>query len=369
MTMNKIKVLHVYNTMNIGGAETFILNVYKNIDRKKIQFDFLCQSNKKGFYEDELKKMGSEVYHFKRFNGKRFIRVIIETIKVIKKNGPYDAIYIPVQFYSPVYCIAAKLAGVKKIVVHSHSASDRKRISMISILYQKVSRLMIRILATKKIACGKMAGEYLFGKKAKFEIVRNGIDFINFPVVSEKRLAEMRKKYQTRGKLVIGEVARFETVKNQRFFIKLAKYLKKKDYDFKIVLVGGGSLYDTIKRSIKKMRLENDIILPGPANNVNEYYELFDVTVMPSLYEGFPVSVLESLALGTPCLLSSNISREVAVVNDAVAFEDLESSIDCWVNKIVKLKKQDKEEMAFVLRKKGYDIRCIAREMLEMYYN
>ncbi len=44
--MKKINILHVIAGMDRCGAETFLMNVYRNIDREKFQFYFLCYGEK-----------------------------------------------------------------------------------------------------------------------------------------------------------------------------------------------------------------------------------------------------------------------------------------------------------------------------------
>ena len=55
-----VHVLHVVGNMGIGGIETLIMNIYRNIDRSKVQFDFLIHNPTEGEYADEIKRMGGK---------------------------------------------------------------------------------------------------------------------------------------------------------------------------------------------------------------------------------------------------------------------------------------------------------------------
>lgn len=370
MVERRKKILHIYNVMDKGGAETFIFNVYDNIDRKKFQFDFLCQSKKPGFFDRDLKLLGSKVYHFKNFRSKHFFGVIRETVNMIKAHGPYDAIYLPTQFYSSVYCIAAKIAGIKTIVVHSHSAGEEKPNGIFRVIYQKVSRMIINTLATDRIACGEKAGRYLFGNRKSFKIIHNGIDFKKFyPATTEERRALRSKHGLGDNCLVVGNVGRFVKLKNHDFFIDLALELKKQRINHKIILVGDGQLFNHFKAKIAEKGLNASFELVGAVDDPSVYYRLFDVFVLPSFYEGFPTVVVEALACATPCLLSDSITKEAAIISKIVRFEKLANSAKKWVKGILRLNRLSisKESVAFTLKEKGYDIMDVANEMSGLY--
>lgn len=325
----KKKILHVYNIMNRGGAETFIMNIYNNIDKQLFEFDFLCTSNEKGKYNDNIINNGGKVFNFNKFSSKRILFNIKYTYDILKKNGPYDAIHIPMQFYSFVFCISAKLAGVKKIIVHSHSAGDYSNKNILRRIYMMFSRKIINTLATDKIACGLNAGDYLFGKKTKYKIIYNGIDLSRFGNISDNKKQELKSKYNlNNAEVIIGHVGNFSPVKNHNFFIDLAHELKKRKLHYKILLVGDGKEKKNIENKIKYNNLDEFFSFTGSVDNVNELYSIMDIFVMPSLYEGFPVSIIEALASGLPCVLSNKITREVMIIPNECLFFDLNEQIE-----------------------------------------
>ena len=62
-----IRVLHVLGATNLGGAESRIMDLYRHIDREKIQFDFLIHTKKEGFFDQEIKQLGGKIYHLPSF--------------------------------------------------------------------------------------------------------------------------------------------------------------------------------------------------------------------------------------------------------------------------------------------------------------
>ena len=333
---NKIKVLHVYRSMNRGGSETFIMNVYRNINRSKIQFDFLCTTNEKGLYDFEIENLEGRILHYDSFSSKNPIKVIKDTKKIIEKYGPYDAIHIPLQFYSGIYCIAAKKCNIKKIIVHSHSAGDKK-VNFFRLIYMKLMRMVINKYSNIKLACGKDASNYLFGTTDNVKIIYNGIDLEKFRNINDIELQKLKEKYKINSEMIIGHVGRFADVKNHKFFIQIAKALKERKIRFKIVFVGDGPNFDTIKTIVNENDLDDYFVFTGSQENTSLYYSMFNVFVMPSFYEGFPISVLEALATGVPCVLSNTITNEVNIIDNSCSFVDLNDQIDKWCDEIIRL--------------------------------
>lgn len=67
--MYPIRVLHILNAMNRGGAESMVMNLYRAVDRSIIQFDFIVHSEKKGEFNDEIEQLGGKIYVCPKFKG------------------------------------------------------------------------------------------------------------------------------------------------------------------------------------------------------------------------------------------------------------------------------------------------------------
>lgn len=362
-----IKVLHVYNIMNKGGAETFVMNVYRNIDRSKIQFDFLCFKDGKGDFDDEIKSLGGNIYHLKQSKKKPY-KSYKTLVDFFNKNH-YDVIHLPIMFYSGVVAKAAKASGIKKVIVHSHSASDPNSNKFTRKLYMKLCRKLINKYTDIKISCGKEAGKFLFGNLDNVLILNNGIDIDRFQSFDLKEVEKIKKQFDITDELVIGNVARFEEVKNHKFFIKLGEYIRENNLKIKIILVGDGSLRNSLIEETKEKKLDNIIYYPGLRSDMPNFLSIFKVFILPSLYEGFPVSIVESIASGTPCVVSNNVDKSVEIVKNMVSFVDLESDIEKWYDKIIEIsnKNFDKKEIKKILIEQNFDIKSTAKLLEDIY--
>lgn len=362
-------VLQVIKSMSHGGAETMIMNIYRNIEKNKIQFYFLCMSEKKGDYENEIEKLGGKIYRVKSPDTGRIRNLlqIYKTIKKIKKQKEIIAIHSHVSYYSGFVNFAAYLAGIKTRIAHSHTTSDIRKISFIRKIYNNFSKIMINRFSNVKLSCGEKAGEYLYTKK-DYIIFNNGIDLEKYTEVTKEQCYELRKELDIKEKdFVIGHVGRFEKVKNQIYFIELAKEMKKNRNDFKIVLVGNGTLFESIKNKIIDEGLEKFFVLPGLRNDINVFMNMFDIFILPSLYEGFPLVVVEALAGKNNCYISKNVSSETKVIDNMVNFFDLNENISILINKINKSKKIENINIEQILKEKGYSIVDMTKKIEQIY--
>lgn len=368
-----IRVLHVFRIMNRGGAETMIMNVYKKIDRTKIQFDFLCMDNNKGDYDDEIKQLGGNIYRISPPNKDGYIKHIKDVIKVMKENGPYKVVHVPTQFHSGIICLVAFLQKIPIRIVHSHSAGAIKS-GFARKIYNCIGRILIKLFSTDQIACGEKARDFLFGKSEKAKkntlILKNGIDINSYTNVLENEILNFRNEFNLKNnEFVIGHVGRFHKVKNHDFFIKLAEEYRRSNIKIKILLVGDGKLRKEFENKIKIKGLEEYFVITGKRKDIPIIMNTIDVFVMPSLYEGFPMTIIEALAAGKKCILSDTISKEVEIIENSVEFLNLEDDIKKWTHIIMKKGKEklDKNESSKLLKKEGFDVKETVKILEEIY--
>lgn len=366
-----IRIIHVIKVMNHGGAETMIMNFYRNIDRHKIQFDFLCMDSKVGDYEDEIIKMGGRIYKVSNPADGRIknLSQIYKLLKKLKVEENLAGIHSHVSFYSGFINFVAWLAKIKLRISHSHTTNDTRKIKFIRKIYNISSKLLIKLFSNVKLACGEKAGKYLYGN-SKFKIINNGTDLEKYASVTDNQCDKVKKELGIlKDELVIGNVSRFEEVKNHNFFVDFAKELKNNGKDFKILLVGNGSLYNEFREKIKKEKIDKYFIMPGIRDDINVIMNIMDIFIMPSLYEGFPLVVVEALAAGTPCLLSDTISKETDIIKDMVDYFNLNDPIEIVISKMFCLLKIRTANInsACMLEEAGFSIKKTTKQIEEIY--
>lgn len=367
-----IRVLQVMGGMNRRGAESFIMNVYRKIDRSKIQFDFLVYSNKHQDFEDEIVALGGRVLHMECPNGIMAYKSIPMIKDIIRKYGPYKAIHAQTLFNICFPLLAAKYFPEIVRMSHSHSTKNRVHTNLIVRFYEWLSKKVILKYTQVMFACGEPAGEYLFGEKFKTDgiILKNGIDLDVHATRNKEAESRIRTQYELDGKLVIGSVARFDEVKNHAFMVNIAEALKKKGVNFKMLFIGNGDLMEKIFQQIMEMNLQNFIAIVGLRNDIPDMMHVFDLFLMPSHFEGNPVTLVEAQAAGLPCVITDNISDEMDMGLGLVHRCSLKDSPEVWAEAVLassKNKCADDVKIRKQIVANGFDAQTIANQLMEIY--
>lgn len=329
-----IRVLHIVGNMNMGGQETFIMNLYRKIDTNKIQFDFVVHSKERGYYDDEIERLGGKIYRILPM-GKSFMRHCKELYRILKENRDYIVHRHTCSSIIAIDLLIAKIAKIQKIIVHCHATKATNH-SNLNVLFKP---LMNR-LANIKLACSKSAGEFLFGEKQKFEVINNAIDIEKFKF-NEKIRRIIRTEYKVNNKLVIGHVGRFDKAKNHKFILEIFEKILQKQNNSELWLVGDGVLKTEIEEIAKQKRLSEKIRFFGTKNNVNELMSGMDTFIFPSIYEGLGIVLIEAQMSGLICTVSDRIQEE-AIVTDNVNILSLDSGVEEWSNTILNSRKIDR---------------------------
>ena len=264
-----IRVLHILQRMEAGGTQALLMNIFRNMDRDKVQFDFLVEYPDKQFYDDEILKLGGKIYYSNVRNDFNILKFIKKLKKIIKENN-YKIIHV--HTYSIGYfCLkAAKECNVPVRIAHSHNNETVHDFKYpLKLLLQR----LYTIYATNFFACSEAAGKYLF-KNKKFIVLNNAIDSKKF-IYNENVRIKVRKDLKLEDSLVIGHIGRFHPQKNHKFLLEIFKKIKEKCNNAKLILIGTGELEIKIKKIVEMLNLQNDVIFLGNRNDVNELLSLY----------------------------------------------------------------------------------------------
>lgn len=353
-----IRVLHILTGLTTGGAESFILNMYRNIDRSKVQFDFLLRSND-NIYKDELEAMGSRVYVTASFP-RHFIQNALQTAAFFKTHH-YDIIHVHANALLYTFALScAKRNGVKCRIIHSHNAA-MAHMQLLSI--HNANKRRIHDLATDFFACSEDAGKWMFNNK--FKIVHNAINLEAFAFDSNKR-AQIRTNLGIQNnELVIGHIGRFAEQKNHSFLIDVFAEVTKTKPDAKLVLIGDGELRCSIEEKVKRLNLRNQVIFLGAQRRVADFINSFDLCVFPSLYEGLPLSILEVQANGLKVICSEGVPDEV-LFDSSMRKISLDVAPSDWASLIVNIDTQ-RLQLTDKLQAAGYNVEQEAQKLQNFY--
>ncbi|MDO5396831.1 MAG: glycosyltransferase family 1 protein [bacterium] len=362
-----IRILHSVSNMDRAGIETMLMNYYRHIDREKIQFDFLCNKKKPGAYDDEIIKMGGRIFHSPGLNPIKYFEYMKFIKKLISEYPEYKIVHAHNGAFGVYSLHGAKLAGVPIRIFHAHGASITKDWKLPLKLICK-SRLNSNM--NQHWSCGIESAKCYFGEKTvrnnDYLLIHNAIELDRF-VFNMKVRADMRSKHKLEDKIVIGHVGRFMVQKNHKKLLEVFGEIHRLEQYAVLVLLGDGELEDEIKNYADKLGIRNYVMFMGNVSNVNEWYQAFDVFVLPSIWEGLPVVGIEAQTADLPCVFSSGITRETAITENA-SFVALDEENHVWADIILdKAKKASRVDRTADIRKAGYDIELEAKKMQDKY--
>ena len=353
-----MRVLQVIGSLDYAGVENVVMNYYRNINRDEIQFDFITCSEKPERFDEEIEKMGGRIFRLpsRNKNPLGYMRALYRVIKTEK----YPIVHIEQNSASMAMdALVSRLCGVKTIIGHSHSTSC-------NVLWQHyLFRPFVNILLTHRAACSKAAGKWVFGNKKDVLIVNNAISAEKYSFNADVR-QRVRAEYSLEDKFVVGFVGRFENMKNLPRLVDIFTVIKHKCPDAALMLVGDGSLRDSLEDYLKSHGVADACVFTGKCDRVHEMYNAMDVFVLPSLYEGLPLVCVEAQTSGLSCVVSDSVS--VPPITDGVIYCALEKSDDEWADEILKAPITDRQNTKSALVDSGYDIKTEAKR-LEKFYN
>lgn len=358
----KVKILHILGSMSYGGIETMLLNYQKNINKKYFQMDYVTCSEEISEIERNFIKEGATVYHITRRRRNIFKHIIDLNSLLKEKRKDYQIVHVHMnnEAYLPLFLL--KLNGYKIRIAHSHTSYLGQKMSLISSIKCKLTRM----LANKYAACSISAADFLFGKRNidKTSILHNCIDYQEYYFDPEirKKIKTENVKYQD--KFVIGYVSRFDAGKNHEFLCELAKRSGLEDCIF--VFIGDGENKKNIEKIVKEMNLQEQVLMLGQRNDVAKLLNMFDVFVMPSEHEGFPMVLIEAQVNGLPCIISKYVSEEIQI-SDRIEFLDIKKENLADWEKSIKKRVGEKNRGKEFKCSDEYDIKHYIRK-LEKYY-
>ncbi|HDR7739105.1 TPA: glycosyltransferase family 1 protein [Bacillus pacificus] len=362
------RLLCIVNTINAGGAETFLMKLYRALDKTKYQMDFYCMSLEKGYYEEEIKELGGKVYYAVP-KSQNWIKAFLTLKNVVKENKYEYVMRVSQHSLATVDLIAAKMGGAKTLVQRSSNSNAASEIGRV---LHNLFKWLPMTIPNVKIAPSTEAAEYTFGKNCvengKAMLVKNAIPLDSFLFNKEKR-EKLRKELNLDDKFVVGHVGRFDTQKNHSYLIDVFSEIVKRNADSILVLTGKGSLENNIRKKVEMMGLVEKVIFTGVRSDVPDIMMAMDVFIFPSLYEGMPNTVIEAQGTGLPCIISDTITKESDITGD-VTYLSINDSAENWAKHAISyLKGYERKNVRKEFIAKGYDITSEAERLMEIIHH
>ncbi|WP_431800784.1 glycosyltransferase family 1 protein [Halobacillus andaensis] len=359
-----LRVLHVVVNMNRGGAETLLMNLYRNIDRSKVQFDFL--TCKPGVFDREIEELGGTVHRIPYVTdvGHRGYK---KALKGFFKAHPYKIVHAHMDKMSGIVLQEAEKAKVPVRIAHSHNTQSEG--GMLTKLYKNYAASNIHRSATHKFACSQSAAEWLFGpQSSQVYLLKNGVDCQRFLYSAEKRMRVREKLNISPATFVVGHIGRFNHQKNHTFILEVFYKFLNTHNNSVLLFAGDGALRSKIEAKSKLLGIEDKVKFLGVREDVDELLQAFDLFLFPSLHEGLPVTLIEAQNAGLPCLITDTITKEVDMGMGLVEHFPL-SHMESWLTAMKKAAAAQNSRVVdtALLKRNGYDIKQSAVQTQNNY--
>ncbi|MBQ7154788.1 MAG: glycosyltransferase family 1 protein [Synergistaceae bacterium] len=361
-----VRIAHIIGKMRNGGVESVVMNYYRNIDRTKIQYDFIVDEDSSNSHiQAEMEALGGKIITVPPYQKQAHYQ---EALFALFTQEKYPLVYSHINTLSVFPLFAAKRAGVPLRVAHNHSTAGRGEFKRNVMKY--ILRPFAKIFPTHLCACSEYAGRWLFGDKAvdsgRVKVWPNAINVERFAYNPEVR-ARMRKSLNLDGKFVAGHAGRFMHQKNHMFLIDIFSALKKFKPEAVLLLVGDGPLQNMIREKVNALGLSDDVIFTGSVYDMENYYQAMDVFILPSLYEGLPVVGSEVQVSGLPMLCANTVTPETKFC-DKFRFMSLNNSPSEWAEEALRLcGGYTRRDMRIAATEHGFNIKTHADELTRWY--
>ena len=357
--MPPLRVLQVVPAMDMGGLEMFIMNVYRHIDRQKVQFDFLYHYSHPCVFDDEIEALGGHIFRSSVREDNKVFNYLLDLEQFFKAH-PYPVLHGHFSGFGAFYNHAAKKHGVAVRIGHSHNTQTEKSLTGLA---DAVLSSFLKYSATHRFSCGEKAGRALFGNRS-FEIYPNGIEVDRF-LYDPQRDVDTRARLGLADAVVYGHIGRFTQQKNHEFLLDIFAEIAKRQPEARLLLAGDGPLLPAAEQHAAQLSIEDKVLFAGIQKDTPGLYSAMNAFVLPSLFEGFPVVLVEAQASGMPIFASDAVSPEAALT-ESVQFLPLSAGAEGWAKAILENgdKRRDNRKTLFDA---GYNTADTAQRLQEFY--
>jgi glycosyltransferase involved in cell wall biosynthesis len=362
--------------MDRGGAETMVMNLYRQVDRRRIQFDFAVQAGRAGHYDAEIESLGGRVLRHPVPSGAGLREYVATFLRTLRGFGPYAAVHSHVHLFSGAVLHLSKWVRVPVRIAHSHTTGHEACRSPRRQVYENYMRFLIGRCATHLLGCSRAACESLFGSgcwsDGRVRVVPNAISLAEYSDAADSCRLVHDELGLVPGTPLIGHVGSFTEAKNHPFTVEVFRRLSDLLPEAHFLLVGDGPLRPGIEELIRRAALAGRVHVLGIRSDVPRLMAALDLLLLPSQWEGLPVVLVEAQAAGVPCLVSDTVTREADLQTGLLRFVPLSEGADVWAREYLAQLRCPRPLISLrerALRRAGYDVADAVRKLACIYTN
>jgi glycosyltransferase involved in cell wall biosynthesis len=351
--------------MNRGGLETMLMNYYRQMDRSKIQFDFMVHREEKGHYDDEIIRLGGRIFRMPAIRPGSYRHYFLKLDEFFSFHHEYKVVHSHINENSSFVLRAARKYSVPCRIAHSHLSDLGMDLKL---PFRLFARYSMKDNPNYYFACSRNAGKWLFGKKVPYTnhvtLLNNAVNTNEFKF-NETTRTRVRKELGVTNQLVLGHIGRFNKQKNHDYLIDIFHEVVKKKSDVILLLVGEGHLRTQMEKKVANLGLSDKVQFLGLRSDISDLLHAMDLFLFPSLFEGLPVVLVEAQAAGLQCMISDSITNECDITG-RIEFLSLQQRPENWADQILSTT-YEHFDTSDMLIKKGYDTLTMSKWLSDYY--
>jgi sugar transferase (PEP-CTERM/EpsH1 system associated) len=316
MLNQRIKVLHVVHSFNVGGLENGVINLVNESDDEHFIHEICCMTTS-GDAESRLQKsVKIHEMHKRPGNDWRMIPKLTHLITELKPDivhtrnwGTIDAI------------AAAKIKGVSAIIHGEHGWNMDDPLGH-NFKRRIVRRILSGAAVDRFVAVSEDIRKWMIDsigiKDSKIAKILNGVDTKRF-CPGDKNGARRALGFSEKD-VLIGTVGRLDPIKDQQLLLQAFSGLQGDRKDLRLILIGDGPERRSLESVKEKLSCKDRIVFLGERNDVDKLLPALDVFVLTSKNEGMSNTILEAMAAGLPIVATSVGGNLELVTQDKTGF-------------------------------------------------
>ena len=326
------RALHVFGRLDRGGAETWLMDVVRRVDRNELAIDVCVIGNGTGTFDREFESLGGLVHRCPLSAGLLAFRRSFNDLLARKQ---YDVVHSHVYLFSGFLLKWACRTGVPRRVAHLHPVEDVKKHSPARRLYASWMHRRIDYYGTHFVGPTQASLESFWGERwrndPRCSVLYNGVDARRF-AASRSNAVRTSLQIPLGAKLVLN-VARFAPHKRQTQLLSIAKNMLARRSDVYFVCIGAGPLREQVISEVAAAGLDAHFRFIEGADDIDAFWLTADAFAFPSVAEGFGIVVAEAGAAGLP-VVAHDIPgiREASRSCHTVTLLPVDSSTEAWID-------------------------------------
>lgn len=336
-TARPLRVLHLIPALHSGGVERWVVDLGTLAPAHGLSLEIAVTTEIDGLCAARARVRGIPV-HVCPGPG-RPLAFMAAFHRLLRQQGPFDAVHVHLHAFSGFAAVAARLAGVRRVVVHSHNVMGNETAGWRRRLYGRLARLLIGRFATAGLAPALAPLEDLLGPGCtadpRWRVLPYGVDLEPFrrpvPVGFGRATFGIPE-----GAFVMLTLSRLNPEKNPLFAVRVFEALLRLRPDARLLMLGEGPLCDAITAAAARAGLRDRVVLAGARPDVPDVLRsCADVLVFPSPpppagREANPLAVLEAQCCGVPVVISDGVPDEAILVPRLVVRLRADAEPEAW---------------------------------------